>query len=268
MRCAYCAGYRFGRRQPKNEMDDALSIANALLPTLVSSAVEVGVLLLIFGVLLRPMLRKADARRAEARAKRDQAPRAARPEHLSWAEAEAEQEGKVARSRAHALMIQHFIFRNYWWIGLLIGAFAAGSAYFFGGGDRVGLVGAAIAGTLGFYYFVQQQKLAETQLFHNLFTAFNARYDKLNGPLAKIACQSEGPLPESDRNLIVDYFNLCAEEYLFYKEGYIHRDAWRSWCRGMLWYLRHHPFRDVWNNEVETDSFYGLSLDVIKQGAA
>jgi len=165
-------------------------------------------------------------------------------------------------------MTRHFIFRNYWWIGLLIGVLAAGSAYICGGDDRVGLVGTAIAGTLGFYYFVQQQKLAETQLFHNLFTAFNARYDKLNGPLAKIAYQSEGPLPESDRHLIVDYFNLCAEEYLFYKEGYIHRDAWRSWCRGMLWYLRRHPFRDVWNNEVETDSFYGLSLDVIKQGAA
>jgi hypothetical protein len=164
-------------------------------------------------------------------------------------------------------MTRHFIFKNYWWLGLLLGGLAAGSAYILGGDDRVGLVGAAIAGTLGFYYFVQQQKLAETQLFHNLFTAFNARYDKLNGPLAEIANRS-GPLLDSDRNLIADYFNLCAEEYLFYKEGYIHPDVWRSWCRGMLWYLRRHPFRDVWHDEVKTESFYGLSLAVIEQGAA
>lgn len=163
-------------------------------------------------------------------------------------------------------MTRHFIFKNYWWIGLLLGSAAAGSAYFFGGEERVGLVGAAIAGTLGFYYFVQQQKLAETQLFHDLFTAFNGRYNELNGPLAEIASRS-GSLSDSDRNLIVDYFNLCAEEYLFYKEGYIHRDVWRSWCRGMLWYLRRHPFRDVWHDEVRIESFYGLSFAVIEQGA-
>lgn len=162
---------------------------------------------------------------------------------------------------------RHFIFKHYWWIGLLLGGTAVAFAYLLGGEDRLGLTGAAIAGTSGFYYFVQQQKLAETQLFHNLFCAFNARYDKLNGPLAEIAKRS-APLSDLDQNLIVDYFNLCAEEYLFYSEGYIHRDAWRSWCRGMLWYLRRHPFRDVWNEEVKTESFYGLSLDVIQEGAA
>ncbi|MGH8759932.1 MAG: hypothetical protein ACREVW_10540, partial [Burkholderiales bacterium] len=118
-----------------------------------------------------------------------------------------------------------------------------------------------------FYYFVQQQKLAETQLFYNLFTAFNERYDKLNGPLAGIA-NRPGPISDSDRNLIVDYFNLCAEEYLFYREGYVHHDAWRSWCRGMLWYLRRDRFREVWQEEVKIESFYGLSLSVIEQGAA
>lgn len=164
-------------------------------------------------------------------------------------------------------MTRHFIFRNYWWLGLLLGGAAAGLAYTLGGDDRVGLVGAAIAGTLGFYYFVQQQKLAETQLFHNLFTAFNERYDKLNDRLAKIANQSES-LSESDRDLIVDYFNLCAEEYLFYKEGYIIQDVWRSWCRGILWYLQRHAFDDVWCDEAKTESFYGLTRDIIMRGAA
>ena len=164
-------------------------------------------------------------------------------------------------------MTRHLIFKNYWWIGLVLGGLAAWTAYFLGGKDRVGLIGAAIAGTIGFFYFVQQQKLAETQLFHHLFTAFNTRYDKFNGPLAAIAI-SVDPLSNSDHNLIVDYFNLCAEEYLFYKEGYIHRDVWRSWCRGMLWYLRRHPFRDIWHEEVKTESFYGLSFTAIEQGAA
>nr|ACS73647.1 Orf170 [uncultured bacterium] len=159
-----------------------------------------------------------------------------------------------------------FLFKNYWWIGLILGSVASGLAYHFGEGDWVGLVGASIAGTLGFFYFAQQQRLSETQLFYSLFTDFNSRYDKLNGCLSEIASRAEG-LQDGDRAVIVDYFNLCAEEYLFYKQGYIHKDAWRSWCRGMLWYLRRHPFKDVWNEEVQIESFYGLTLSLIKEGA-
>lgn len=136
----------------------------------------------------------------------------------------------------------------------------------YGGNDRVDLVGAAIAGTLGFCYFVQQQKLAETELFHQLFTDFNTRYDKLNDQLA--AMVSDSDVSAEQRNLIVGYFNLCAEEYLFYQQGYIQEtDVWRSWCRGMAWYLKRHSLKDVWNEEVKSESFYGLSLDVIRNGA-
>ena len=162
-------------------------------------------------------------------------------------------------------MNRHFIFRNYWWIALAIGGGTALLAFQVGGDERVGLVGAVIAGTLGFCYFVQQQKLAETSLFHQIFTSFNARYDQLNGPLA--ALLSERDLTTEQRSLIVDYFNLCAEEYLFYQQGYIPRQVWRSWCRGMAWHLKRHPFKDVWNEEMRSESFYGLSLEVIHAGA-
>jgi hypothetical protein len=164
-------------------------------------------------------------------------------------------------------MARQFIFKHYWLLAIVVGGVFVGLAYAFGGNGRAGLIGAAIAGALGFCYFVQQQKLAETQLFHQLFTAFNYRYNQLNGPLAIIASQEEAISP-AQLGLIVDYFNLCAEEYLFYSEGYIHRDVWRSWCRGMAWYLKRHPFRDVWNEEFKTESFYGLSLEAILEGAA
>lgn len=164
-------------------------------------------------------------------------------------------------------MNRHFIFKNYWWIALIVGGTLTVIAFFFGREESDGLVGASIAGTLGFCYFVQQQKLAETQLFHHLFTNFNQRYDKFNGQLAAMA-QGGTEITQEQRSLIVDYFNLCAEEYLFYQEGYIPRRVWRSWCRGMAWYLKRHPFKDVWNDEVKTDSFYGLTEQVIRDGAA
>ena len=162
-------------------------------------------------------------------------------------------------------MNRHFVFRNYWWIAILLGGIAGAVALYFGGDDRIGLMGAVLAGALGFCYFSQQQKLAETALFYQLFTNFNARYDKINGELAGLLNKRD--LSAEDRNFIVDYFNLCAEEYLFYQQGYIPSTVWRSWCRGMAWYLNTHPFRDVWNDEFKTESFYGLSLEIIQAGA-
>jgi hypothetical protein len=56
---------------------------------------------------------------------------------------------------------------------------------------------------------------------------------------------------------------LCGEEYLFFSEGYIHREVWRAWCAGRLWYFQREPFRSMWEEENATNSYYGLSLDVI-----
>lgn len=163
-------------------------------------------------------------------------------------------------------MTRHIIFKHYWWIALTAGAGLALLAFFFGGTERTGLIGGSVAGALGFCYFVQQQKLAETHLFHQLFTSFNQRYDKLNGPLSEMVGNGT-EITEKQRKLVVDYFNLCAEEYVFYQGGYIPLEVWRSWCRGMAWYLKRHPFKDIWNEEVKTESFYGLTETVIREGS-
>ena len=165
--------------------------------------------------------------------------------------------------------MRRWIFKHYWWIALLALMTGIALGACLGGEQRIGAIGAAVATVLGFCYFVQAQKLAETKLFHELFTAFNASYDGKNGDLARIAEQNTpmAQLSLDDRSIIVDYFNLCAEEYLFYQDGFIHPEAWRSWCRGMSWYLRRHPFKDIWNEEVKSDSFYGLTLEVIEKGA-
>lgn len=159
------------------------------------------------------------------------------------------------------------IFKHYGWIAVVFWIASVGAVFEFTTADKVTLIGSITVVALGFCYFAQQQKLAETSLFKDLFTDFNQRYDGLNDCLAKIGV-SDGQLEPADRQTIVNYFNLCAEEYLFFSEGYIHPAAWRSWCTGMLWYFNREPFRSVWRQESETDSYYGLSLYVIQQGAA
>ena len=161
---------------------------------------------------------------------------------------------------------RHWIYRHYWWIALLGGGVLVGFALVLGGDDRAGLAGAAIAGTLGFCYFAVQQKLAETTLFHEIFVRFNERYDGMNDCLAEIA-DRQADLTPAQRKLVVDYFNLCAEEYFFHTQGYIPPEVWKAWCCGMAWYLRRHPFREIWEEEVKSESFYGLTLREIHEGA-
>ena len=164
-------------------------------------------------------------------------------------------------------MNRQVIFRHYAWIALSCAAVGISAVLAFATSDRMPLIGSVIAAILAFCYFVQQQKLAEISLFKDLFTEFNRRYDALNDRLAQIEA-SGTQMDPAGRQIIVDYFNLCAEEYLFFAEGYIHRAAWRSWCAGMLWYFDREPFRSVWNEESKTNSYYGLSVDTIRRGAA
>lgn len=164
-------------------------------------------------------------------------------------------------------MGRQFIFKNYWSIAPLGAAVGIALVVIFRTGQAASLVASIIAVALGFCYFAQRQKLAEASLFKELFTEFNHRFDDMNGPLREIAGSSKPP-DQSARETIINYINLCSEEYLFFKEGYIHREVWRAWCAGMLLYLEREPFRSAWEDEERTGSYYGLCVDVIRGGAA
>jgi hypothetical protein len=57
---------------------------------------------------------------------------------------------------------------------------------------------------------------------------------------------------------IFSYFNLCAEEYLFYMAGYIDRRVWESWYRGMKVFFKHPRIQALWEQDSKADSYYGF----------
>jgi hypothetical protein len=133
--------------------------------------------------------------------------------------------------------------------------------------SRPEIVGGIVVTFLGFIHFVQRQKREEIRFFHELFTDFNRRYDQLNEHLD--AFDKAGTVEGVGRANVIDYFNLCAEEYLYFREDYIYPEVWASWCRGMLQYLDkpNQPMRQLWDIEVNTGSYYGLTLEAIYEGA-
>lgn len=116
----------------------------------------------------------------------------------------------------------------------------------------------------GFIHFLYTRHLEETRLFRELFREFNLRYDTLNDSLNKIAMRDAAiPLSDEEVRLLYDYFNLCAEEYYYYKVGYIPAEVWRSWCKGIKNYLDCPNIHSLMSEELKTESYYGLTIKVI-----
>jgi hypothetical protein len=126
-------------------------------------------------------------------------------------------------------------------------------------GHRPELLGATLGGVASFAYFIYRQHVDETKLFKALFLEFNARYDALNDDLNAILFgPTEGLLSAAEREKLFSYFNLCAEEYLFYKAGYIDCRVWESWCRGMGVFFKHPRIQALWEQDCKAESYYGF----------
>ncbi|MFN9133125.1 MAG: hypothetical protein ACK5XO_10655, partial [Phycisphaerales bacterium] len=126
---------------------------------------------------------------------------------------------------------------------------------------EVALAVLGLVGGLG--YFVYQQHLSQTELFAHLFEKFNTRYDAMNERLAELRASRKSleEWAESGRQGVIDYFNLCAEEWLFFQAGYIDQRVWDAWYNGMKHYARDERFAAIWNKEPK-DSYYGFMFPV------
>ena len=83
---------------------------------------------------------------------------------------------------------------------------------------------------------VSQNKLANDRMLKELLTEFNQRYNNLNDDLQWITL--EGELNHSDRLKNIDYFNLCAEEYMWFRKSRISIEVWDSWVNGIASYKK------------------------------
>ena len=118
------------------------------------------------------------------------------------------------------------------------------------------------------YYFIN--RLTHDKLEKELFTEFNNRYDKLNDYLEQIItnCANEKNLdnyPEL-RIKLIDYFNLCAEEYYWQNKKRINPKIWKSWQKGMnYWYNKSEAIRNEWAKEIQNEGYLSYYLKNEKQ---
>ncbi len=116
-----------------------------------------------------------------------------------------------------------------------------------------------VASIISSIYFVEKQKLEQMEFFIKLFTECNKRYDMLNENLNEILQENQQKeLSSGQVDLLYNYFNLCAEEYLFYKEGFIYPEVWRSWGNGMRVFFKDKRIMEIWQREERSGSYYGF----------
>jgi predicted nucleic acid-binding protein len=120
-----------------------------------------------------------------------------------------------------------------------------------------------VVGTLlSFVYFIQKQQLDEAKFSNELFIRFNQRYDELNERLNHIKNKNVSEMLESHEfDTLNDYFNLCGEEYLFYRRGYVYPEVWKSWVAGMKIFYDDERIQNIWSKELNTESYYSLNVN-------
>ena|ERR1044071_1564583 len=158
--------------------------------------------------------------------------------------------------------MKHFFFRFYWCLAFL--SFAALAFLVIRDSQKIDwpIILSWVGSTLTFVYFVQKQKLEELTLLKDLFKDFNGRYGKLNEHLnGIIAADVNAQLSRNELDALDDYFNLCAEEYFYYRKGYIEPEIWKSWHNGMKVFFRNERIRKIWEQECKSESYYGFRPD-------
>jgi hypothetical protein len=150
-------------------------------------------------------------------------------------------------------------FKRYWlWISLLVICISVLIFLMDQGKIKVDIffTGAAtlltaFIATIDFYH-------KSDKFFKELFIEFNKRYNAMSKRLNDIAI-NKLELTEAEKREIIDYLNLCAEEYMWYKKGRIPNEIWDNWKNGISHYLKYQSISKVFEEEKNSeDTYYGF----------
>lgn len=147
------------------------------------------------------------------------------------------------------------IFINFLFLGLGIGLF-----YW---SNKIEVFAATIATGISLSIAFMQSKIQDDRIFRELFTEFNSIYEtdfrKQLDEIVKKGNSDEAVLSTTDRELVIKYFNLCAEEYLWRRKYRVPNSVWDAWESGMVYYFNKPIINSILLEEKEEfGSYYGL----------
>jgi len=162
------------------------------------------------------------------------------------------------RNMPLSVRLKFWLFEHYWWLVCAAVATAIGTLILLK--EQVATIATVVGALLSVVYFLQKQKLEELRVFREIFKECNSRYDSMNEGLAAISAKQTSDLTPVERSLVIDYLNLCGEEHLYFKRGYVDPSVWQAWHNGMKALVSAPSIRDIWEAEKTTNSYYDLPI--------
>ena len=99
--------------------------------------------------------------------------------------------------------------------------------------NKIEVLVATIATGISLSIAYIQSRIQDDKIFKELFTEFNHRYDSYFRQELEVIVDRHNsitePLVDEDREIIIKYFNLCAEEYLWKSKHRIPQKVWVAW---------------------------------------
>ncbi|MGB7528948.1 hypothetical protein [Sphingobacterium cellulitidis] len=130
----------------------------------------------------------------------------------------------------------------------------------------LGIIGVIIT----LIFSVANKKLNNQKMEKELFTEFNKRYDELNDSLSLLTVTMtiedlyKKPYIIKDKtlyNVVIDYFNLCSEQYYWKEKDRIPKEIWNAWHKGMMYYYNTYPvIQEMWKEETRGDKYKAYYL--------
>lgn len=155
-------------------------------------------------------------------------------------------------------------YRNAWLFFVLLGlAFGAWATLKHAKDDEdyLTILLATSGGCFTIAFFYHQHLVSKAALLQSLFVSFNERYAHINQEIT--LTMGKRSLEAKDKQLLEDYVNLCAEEWLFYKLGYIPFIVWQSWEQGMNHYFSDPAIKEFLSQELQSGSYYGFNPRIL-----
>lgn len=163
------------------------------------------------------------------------------------------------------LRIKHALFQHFTLLVVFAGVVVVVLLGTFGARIDWKIVVPVVSVVISMIFFAQKQRLDELRLFSELFATFNERYDEMNEGLSVLTHKSS--FSADDCAMLIDYFNLCGEEYLYYRLGYVYPEVWDAWLSGMRFYYANSAIGTFWEAELAQGSYYGLKARLLKPDA-
>lgn len=127
-----------------------------------------------------------------------------------------------------------------------------------------------LLGTVATLYFGSiKNRIENDKLFKELFQGFNEKYDsRFNDLINELKYNKAKELELPDVKLIIDYLNLCSEEFLWRSRNRIPSKVWKAWKAGIKENLKIEQVKEIYIKETSTIngkvSYYGLIEELEK----